>query len=71
MSDTHPDNDIICSCSGTTRAKIDSLISQGVTTLEGIARKTGAATGCGACDWDIERILEDTPVETPSGDRPA
>lgn len=52
-------DEVICDCSGTTRGKIDSLICQGVDTLDAISRKTGAISGCGSCEWDIADILEE------------
>jgi bacterioferritin-associated ferredoxin len=53
------DDEIICDCSGTTRKKIESLIAQGIDTLDGISRKTGAVSGCGACDWDVSALLKE------------
>jgi bacterioferritin-associated ferredoxin len=49
--------EIICYCSGTTRAKIDALIADGVNTLEEIAYETGATTGCGSCDYLVMELL--------------
>jgi bacterioferritin-associated ferredoxin len=46
-------DEIMCSCSGTTRGKINDLVQQGMD-VEAISRWTGAKTGCGGCDWDIE-----------------
>ena len=46
-------DEIICSCSGTTRGQVYDLVQQGMD-LEAISRWTGAKTGCGGCDWDIE-----------------
>jgi NAD(P)H-nitrite reductase large subunit len=63
MNDTISESEVICDCSGTTRAKIESLIAQGVDTLEAISRKTGAVAGCGACEWDIEDILAEHSKE--------
>jgi len=39
--------------------KIENLIAQGIDTLDGISRKTGAISGCGACDWDISELLKE------------
>lgn len=50
-------DEVICDCSGTTRKKVETLIEQGIDTLDGISRKTGAVSGCGACDWDIANLL--------------
>jgi len=51
--------EIICDCSGTTRGKILSLIEQGIIDPDTISRKTGALSGCGSCEWDIEAILDE------------
>jgi bacterioferritin-associated ferredoxin len=50
-------DEVMCDCSGTTREKIKSLIDQGIDTLDGISRKTGAVSGCGSCDWDITELI--------------
>ena len=52
-------DEIICDCSGTTRAKIESLFEQGVIDMDTISRKTGAISGCGSCEWDIEALLDE------------
>lgn len=52
-------DDVICDCSGTTRGKIHSLIEQGIVDADTISRKTGAISGCGSCEWDIETILDE------------
>jgi NAD(P)H-nitrite reductase large subunit len=52
-------DEIICDCSGTTRGKILSLIEQGIIDPDTISRKTGAISGCGSCEWDIETILDE------------
>ncbi len=57
-SQADPD-EIICDCSGTTRGKIQSLIEQGIIDPDTISRKTGAISGCGSCEWDIEAILDE------------
>jgi bacterioferritin-associated ferredoxin len=55
----NPQEDIIiCDCAGTTEAKIQQLIDDGIDNLDRISRITGAASGCGACDILIEEMLE-------------
>lgn len=49
--------DVVCRCSGTTRAQIRRLIESGVNDLDGLSRATGACSGCGACDTDILEVL--------------
>lgn len=44
---------IMCSCSGTTYGKIFDLVAQGMD-IDAISQWTGAKTGCGGCEWDIE-----------------
>lgn len=52
-TDDNPADGIMCTCSGTTRGQIYDLVQQGMD-IEAISRWTGAKTGCGGCDWDIE-----------------
>ncbi len=52
-TDDNPADEIMCTCSGTTRGQIYDLVQQGME-IEAISRWTGAKTGCGGCDWDIE-----------------
>jgi len=51
------DKDIICSCSGTTKAQIQALILDGVVDLERISRITGALSGCGGCEFDLQTLV--------------
>ncbi|MEZ0231577.1 MAG: (2Fe-2S)-binding protein [Methylophilaceae bacterium] len=53
-----PDNDVICYCSGTKRGQIRELFLQGKD-VDAISRWTGALTGCGGCEWDIQEFLEE------------
>lgn len=54
MTATNDDvtDEIMCSCSGTTRGMIYDLVMQGKD-LEAISRYSGALSGCGGCEWDI------------------
>jgi NAD(P)H-nitrite reductase large subunit len=56
MADISAMDEIVCPCSGTTKAKILSLIEQGLD-AEAISRRTGAISGCGGCEWDIAELL--------------
>lgn len=49
--------DIICSCTGTTKAKVNQLIAKGYDDLDKISSATGASTGCGSCDILILELL--------------
>lgn len=50
------EQEVLCPCSGTTRAQIRSLYEQGLD-LDAISRKTGALSGCSGCEWDITAFL--------------
>ncbi len=52
------DDDIICDCSGTTCGKIKSMVAEGIVDSDTISRKTGALSGCGSCEWDLEELLD-------------
>ncbi|MFA6052226.1 MAG: (2Fe-2S)-binding protein [Methylobacter sp.] len=59
MNDIRPDQkkDVICYCSGTTKRKIRELIDNGINDLDRISRRTGACSGCGACDTLILELI--------------
>lgn len=61
---TDPSEEIICDCSGTTKAKIHQLITDGKDSFEKIAAATGAGTGCGSCDVLIIEILDQKNIDT-------
>jgi NAD(P)H-nitrite reductase large subunit len=49
---------VICDCSGTTKRKILQLIEEGSDTVDAVSRKTGAQSGCGGCEYDLELIFQ-------------
>jgi len=51
------EDEVICMCSGTTRAKVRLLFEQGLD-AEAISRRTGALSGCGGCEWEMADMLE-------------
>ncbi len=57
-------DEVLCTCSGTTRATIKALYLQGMD-AEAISRYSGAISGCGGCDWEIADFLKtlDKPQE--------
>ena len=57
MDNPPPEEQIICSCTGTTKEKIKQLIKKGIDDLDKISSATGASTGCGSCDVTIQEIL--------------
>lgn len=64
---TCQDAEVICDCSGTTRGKIKQLVAQGIVDADTISRKTGAISGCGSCEWDIEALLDDIVLKSSDG----
>ncbi|NOR81596.1 MAG: (2Fe-2S)-binding protein [Methyloprofundus sp.] len=59
MPDSSPDEHktVICTCTGTSKEKIEQLIAKGADTLDKISSATGANTGCGSCDILILELL--------------
>ncbi|MGZ5007334.1 MAG: (2Fe-2S)-binding protein [Methylobacter sp.] len=58
MNNKNPQKkDVICHCSGTTKEQIKELVHNGIDSLDGISRMTGACSGCGACDASILELL--------------
>jgi bacterioferritin-associated ferredoxin len=58
-SNTTPDpEEVLCFCSGTKRREIEKLFREGYD-QQAISRKTGALSGCGGCEWDIEQFLKE------------
>lgn len=51
------DDEIICTCSGTTRGKIKKLFNEGMD-MEAISNWSGALSGCGGCEWDVAELLK-------------
>ena len=58
-------NEVMCTCSGTTRGQIYDLVMQGKD-IDAISRWTGAKTGCGGCEWDIEAFVRALTEQPPS-----
>lgn len=56
-TNSKPEDEVICPCSGTTRSQIQNLFEQGMD-LDAISRWTGAVSGCGGCEWDITELLQ-------------
>lgn len=51
-------NKIVCECFGVTNGQIRDAVWEGATTLEEVAEKTGAGTGCGGCNDDLQRLVD-------------
>jgi bacterioferritin-associated ferredoxin len=64
--DTRPDDEVLCGCSGTSRGDIKRLFEQGMD-LAAISQWSGALSGCGGCEWDIEQFLEELAGQQKQG----
>ncbi len=62
-------NEVLCSCSGTTRGLIIELVRQGKN-LDGISRYSGALSGCGGCEWDIAELVNSLQSEYSAESKP-
>ena len=51
-------NKIVCECFGVTNGQIRDAVWEGATTLEEVAEKTGAGTGCSGCNDDLQRLVD-------------
>jgi len=53
-------DEIICNCNEITRGEIVKAINdKGLKTVEEVGEATDAGTGCGACQDDIQEILDE------------
>ena len=60
-------NKIVCECFGVTNGQIKEAVENGATTLEEVAEKTGAGTGCGTCNDDLQRLVDFFVTERDTG----
>lgn len=51
-------NKIVCECFNITNGMIKEAVDNGATTLEEIQAATDAATACGACNDDVQRLVD-------------
>lgn len=54
---------VVCNCLGVTNGMIKDAVEAGAVTLEEVQEATGAATACGACTEDVERLIEEFTSE--------
>ncbi|MDT4289786.1 (2Fe-2S)-binding protein [Methylomonas sp. MO1] len=53
------ENNVLCYCSGTTEQQIKALLAEGIVDPERISRITGAASGCGGCEFELQQLIFD------------
>lgn len=56
-SDDNVIDEVMCTCSGTTRGMIYDLVMQGKD-IEAISRYSGALSGCGGCEYEIGEFVK-------------
>ena len=49
---------VVCSCFNVTNGMIKEAVENGATTLEEVQDATGAGTACGACNDDIQHLID-------------
>lgn len=49
---------IVCECMQVTNGMIKDAVTSGITTFEELQDATGAATVCGACADNVQRVLD-------------
>jgi NAD(P)H-nitrite reductase large subunit len=48
---------VVCSCRAVTDRAVLSAIADGATTVEALADRCAAASGCGGCGPELERLI--------------
>ncbi|SDE51218.1 FAD-dependent oxidoreductase [Auraticoccus monumenti] len=61
-----PEEAVVCRCNGVTRGAIEHACRQGARTLEQVAARTRASTGCGGCRADVCALLAARPAPSPT-----
>lgn len=49
---------IVCECLSVTVGMVKEAVDNGASTLEEVQDATGAATGCGVCNDDVQRLVD-------------
>lgn len=53
---------LICSCNGVGVNTIRAAITDGACSVRAVGQQTEAGTGCGSCQSEIRRMLDDVPI---------
>ncbi len=49
----------VCLCKAVTEREVRSCIAEGADSMPRLQQRLGVATGCGRCQCDIERMLDE------------
>jgi nitrite reductase (NADH) large subunit len=55
---------IVCHCTGVTDDAIRALVRDGVSTVRGIVRRTGAGRCCTPCRDEIRELIDETAAKS-------
>ncbi len=50
---------VICSCQAVSDRAVRAAIAEGAATVEDVGARCAAATGCGGCWNELERLIEE------------
>ncbi len=64
-----PEERTICFCHHVSQARLKEAIQKGCHSIEAIQSQTGASTGCGGCEMEVQEILSATleAISSPVG----
>lgn len=65
-----PDRATVCRCNGVTKGAVVSARQAGARTVEAVARRTRATTGCGSCHDAVAGLLDWLDRADPAPERP-
>jgi bacterioferritin-associated ferredoxin len=58
---------IVCLCRVVTERSIKAAIADGATSVNDVAERTRAGTGCGSCRGEVHAMLEDAGIACEGG----
>ena len=53
------DENIVCHCTGTSQNKIKNLFTEGWTSFDAMAERSGVCSGCGGCEDAVRDLIND------------
>ena len=62
---------IVCHCAGVTDDAIIALVREGVSTVKGIVRRTGAGRCCAPCRDEIRGLIDESAEPAAESSRAA